>query len=253
MVTVLPVVVLSVVPVVVEADVVEPDVAVVVVPDDRRTTDNDSHLLAHNFTLARTKPQFSHTQSTQSTQSCELSLSFLCEDCSSGVLEAKTLTELREESVSDSLLSHLRGSRRRTVLTRGSNTDNGKTEENTETRTKRRTRTRRKVHFDDDTAKTDRQATSRNVDFAGLRDWPKVSKESVLCRRLPDVVLIVVPVVVVVLGVVAVLDVVLAGVVVDVVGPVQQTCATRPDSVKAVSIDRSSGDRRRVILKTTSY
>ena len=113
MVTVLPVVVLSVVPVVVEADVVEPDVAVVVVPDDRRTTDNDSHLLAHNFTLALTKPQLSHTQSTQSTQSCELSVSFLCEDCSSKVLEAKTLTELREDSVSDSLLSHLRGSRRR--------------------------------------------------------------------------------------------------------------------------------------------
>ena len=80
-----------------------------------------------------------------------------------------------------------------------------------------------------------------------------MSKESVLCRRLPDVVLIVVPVVVVVLGVVAVFDVVLAGVVVDVVGPVQQTCATRTDSVKDVSIDRSSGDRRRVVLKTTCH
>lgn len=46
-------------------------------------------------------------------QSCELSVSFLCKDCSSAVLTAKTLTELREDSVSDSLLSHLRGSRRR--------------------------------------------------------------------------------------------------------------------------------------------
>lgn len=56
------------------------------------------------------------------------------------------------------------------------------------------------------------------------------------------------PVVVVgVVAVVVVVDAVLAGVVVDVVGPVQQACATRPDLLNDFSRNRSTGDEGHVV------
>jgi hypothetical protein len=61
----------------------------------------------------------------------------------------------------------------------------------------------------------------RQVASSLFGDWLELSSVNTLYRHLPDVVLIVVPVVVVgVVAVVVVVDAVLAGVVVDVVGPV---------------------------------